>query len=250
MANTYKNIVISPNISTNATVVPMIQFSGGDATKNTDITLKVYTTQNGTLAFEGSSGQLFSITNDMTNSIFSVNDVSGIPSIDVYANGTVYIAPFGGNVSIGMTDNMRIGSGVSIGTSTDPGANNLIVNGNVILTGATAGLGYGTGSGGIVSQATSKVTGVTLNKLVGAVAANSAALASNTVASFTVTNNLVAASDVVIVNRLNGGTAGAYQISCDSVSAGSFVISMLNTTTGSLSERVVIGFAVIKAVQA
>ena len=43
----------------------------------------------GALSFEGSAGQLFSITNDLTSgSIFSVNDVSGIPSIDVDADGT------------------------------------------------------------------------------------------------------------------------------------------------------------------
>lgn len=100
MANTYKNIVITPNITTAANVVPTIQFSGGDTTTNTDINLRVYTTSSGTLSFEGSAGQLFSITNDLTNSIFSVNDVSGIPSVDVYANGAIYLAPFGGNVSI------------------------------------------------------------------------------------------------------------------------------------------------------
>ena len=122
--------------------------------------------------------------------------------------------------------------------------------GNVLLTGATSGLGYGTGSGGIISQITSKVTGVTLNKLVGAVAANSAALTANTVATFTVTNNLVAATDTVLVNRLNGGTAGAYHFWCDTVSAGSFTISIQNVSTVSLSERIVIGYSVIKAVQA
>jgi len=50
----------------------------------------------GALSFEGSAGQLFSITNNLTSgSIFSVNDVSGIPSIDVDADGTVQLAPYG-----------------------------------------------------------------------------------------------------------------------------------------------------------
>lgn len=103
MANTYKNIIITPNRDTFANVVPTIQFSGGDATLNTDINLRVYTTSSGTLSFEGSAGQLFSITNDLTNSIFSVNDVSGIPSIDVFANGNIFLAPYSGNVRIGST---------------------------------------------------------------------------------------------------------------------------------------------------
>jgi hypothetical protein len=63
------------------------------------------TLNSGTLSFEGSAGQLFSITNNLTTgSIFSVNDVSGIPSIDVDANGTVELAPFGGNVGVGLTN--------------------------------------------------------------------------------------------------------------------------------------------------
>jgi hypothetical protein len=59
----------------------------------------------GTLSFEGSAGQLFSITNNLTSgSIFSVNDVSGIPSIDVDANGTVELVPFNGTVGIATTN--------------------------------------------------------------------------------------------------------------------------------------------------
>lgn len=109
MANTYKNIVITPNRDTDGSIanVPIIRFSGGDATLNTDINLRVYTAQSGTLSFEGSAGQLFSITNDLTNSIFSVNDVSGIPSIDVYANGDILLAPFGGQIVVGNTANLN-----------------------------------------------------------------------------------------------------------------------------------------------
>ena len=59
----------------------------------------------GTLSFEGSAGQLFSITNNLTSgSIFSVNDVSGIPSIDVDANGTIQLGPYGGNIGLGTTN--------------------------------------------------------------------------------------------------------------------------------------------------
>lgn len=114
MANTYKNIVITPNRDTAANVVPTIRFSGGDATTNTDINLKVYTTQSGTLSFEGSAGQLFSITNDLTNSIFSVNDVSGIPSIDVNANGQIQLAPYGGTVYINGTPAVTTGKAIAM----------------------------------------------------------------------------------------------------------------------------------------
>ena len=100
MALTDKNIVITPNIG--ATDDPKIVFSGADAsTAAQNITLYTYPTSNGTVSFEGSAGQLFSITNDLTGTIFSVNDVSGIPSIEVNADGTINLAEFGGNVFIG-----------------------------------------------------------------------------------------------------------------------------------------------------
>jgi hypothetical protein len=69
------------------------------------ITQKAYELNSGTLSWEGSAGQLFSITNNLTSgSIFSVNDVSGIPSIDVDANGTIELGPYGGNIGLGTTN--------------------------------------------------------------------------------------------------------------------------------------------------
>ena len=55
------------------------------------------------LDIQGSEGQLFSVTNNLTDgSIFSVNDVSGIPSIDVDADGTIQIAPYGAGELVGI----------------------------------------------------------------------------------------------------------------------------------------------------
>ena len=51
---------------------------------------------------QGSEGQLFSVTNELTTgSIFSVNDVSGIPSIDVDADGTILVAPYSTTEKVG-----------------------------------------------------------------------------------------------------------------------------------------------------
>jgi hypothetical protein len=99
MANSYKNIVITPNIGS-STLDPTIAFYGGDASTNTDIFLRVYPTSNGTLSVEGSVGQLFSVTNDMSNTIYSVNDISGIPSIEVNANGQIDLAQYNGKVNL------------------------------------------------------------------------------------------------------------------------------------------------------
>jgi len=53
------------------------------------------------LSWSGDSGQLFSISDNLTGTIFSVNDVSGVPSIEVDDDGTIRLAEVFGNVLIG-----------------------------------------------------------------------------------------------------------------------------------------------------
>ena len=113
---------------------------------------------------------------------------------------------------------------------------------------ATSTLGYTTGSGGTVTQATSKSTAVTLNKINGEIVMHNAALADDASVAFTLTNSTIAATDVVIVNVASVGTVGAYQVTVGAVAAGSCSISILNVSGGSLSEAIKLNFAVIKAV--
>ena len=46
------------------------------------------------LDIQGTQGQLFSITDQLSGSLFSVNDISGIPVIEAFSNGTVKIGLF------------------------------------------------------------------------------------------------------------------------------------------------------------
>lgn len=102
MANSDKNIVITPNRGQSAQ--PKITFTGQE---NTPITLSVL--DNNTISFDGYQGQLFAISHNLSSgTIFSVNDISGIPSIRVNADGTVALAEFSGNVGIGMTNPAQI----------------------------------------------------------------------------------------------------------------------------------------------
>lgn len=134
----------------------------GTDTSDARLTVDVGT---GLTAFvvDGSEGQLFSVTNNLTSgSIFSVNDVTGVPSIDVDADGRVLLAPYGSNeyVGVGLTnpqaklhvfgasifgDDVNIGVGgttaffdISTGNigigSTQPTAK-LDVNGGVVVSG-------------------------------------------------------------------------------------------------------------------
>lgn len=107
-------------------------------------------------------------------------------------------------------------------------------------------LGYSTAAQGTVTQATSKSTGVTLNKSAGQITMNNAALAGATAVSFTLTNSLISANDVLILNVGSGATAAAYTAYVSSLSAGSAVITLRNMTAAtSLSEAVVINFALL-----
>lgn len=117
------------------------------------------------------------------------------------------------------------------------------ITGNVLVTGA-GGLGYGTGAGGTVTQTTSRTTGVTLSKSCGAITLVSAA-GSTSWQSFTVTNTLVAATDVVHVCQKSG--TDLYEIHVTNVAAGSFKISF-KTTSGTTTEQPVFNFTVLKAV--
>lgn len=95
MANSDKNIVIVPN--KDQTEQPKITFTGFD---NDPITLRIL--DDNALSFEGSEGQLLGISNNLSSgTIFSVNDISGIPSIEVDADGTISLAEFNGSVGIG-----------------------------------------------------------------------------------------------------------------------------------------------------
>ena len=136
MADSDKNILITPNRG--ATSQPSVVFTGQG---NDPITVRVLDgttgtgiTAGGALSFEGSAGQLFSVVNRLgTGSIFSVNDISGIPSIDVDANGTIEFAPFTGYVAIGLT------------LPTEK----LHVSGNVLTTGRISAISGFSASGGL-----------------------------------------------------------------------------------------------------
>ena len=116
-------------------------------------------------------------------------------------------------------------------------------DGDISTTG-TGKIGYGTGSGGAVTQITNRTTGVTLDNTNGAITLVSAA-GSATFASFTVTNSTVDATDTVIVNQQSG--TDLYMIHVTNVSAGTFDITFA-TTGGTTPEAPVFNFAVIKAV--
>lgn len=100
-----------------------------------------------TLAISGNSGQLFSVTDSMTGSIFAVNDISGVPSIEVFDTGTVQIAETFGNVLIGTSANtgakLQVSGAISATTLTSnvaDGTAPLTVTSTTVVTNLNADL--------------------------------------------------------------------------------------------------------------
>jgi hypothetical protein len=114
---------------------------------------------------------------------------------------------------------------------------------------ATDEIGYAAAAQGTVTQATSKSTGVTVNASAGRITMNNAALNATTNVAFTMTNNKVSAKDVVIVN-VAGGAASSETYNCwvSGHSTGSCTFVLRNISGGSLSEAVVLNFAVIHCI--
>ena len=122
MAVTDRNIVITPNRTAVGKVQPKIVFTGADSSigDSSAITLFANPENSGTLSFSGTAGQLFSITNDLTGTIFSVNDISGMPSLSINDQGVIQLAEFNGRVLIGgATDDSISSLQISGGLSAD-----------------------------------------------------------------------------------------------------------------------------------
>ena len=168
----------------------------------------------------------------------STGQVLTTPTMTAPVLGTVA----SGNISACTSTSMVMVTpvlGAATGTSVSTTGNQVISN--------IGKHGYAAGSGGTVTQVTSKATGVILNKSTGQITLDGAALSASTTVSFTLTNTVIEAGDILIMNHISAGTAGSYLLNAQSA-AGSASINVRNISLGSLSEAIVIAFAVIKAV--
>lgn len=138
-----------------------------------------------------------------------------------------------------------LGKNASISLTSDAGVESTMATGD--------GIGYGTGSGGAVTQATNRTTGVTLNKLSGVITTSNASLAAEGSADFVVTNSTVAIGDVVNVSIRSGSNGGGTIVSVAATAAGSFTIRVHNGNVAAGTAEtgaILINFAVFKAVSA
>ena len=139
MAIADKDILITPNRSGILGNQPNVVFTGADSSigDSAAITVTARPENSGTLSFTGTAGQLFSITNSLEGTIFAVNDVSGIPSLEIDDAGIIKMAEFNGRILLG--------------GATDDSASLLQVNGHIQIsdfdgTGSVGALKFGNDS--------------------------------------------------------------------------------------------------------
>jgi hypothetical protein len=189
--------------------------------------------------------------------------VSNFYSTDGFLYGDFGIngSNFAGLGSLGTANNVYLyasNTDLAIGTSS-ANAIHFVVNGSITdamsinSTGtvnvagnlyAGSGLGYTTGSGGAITQLTSRTTGVTLNKPSGQITLTSNAMATGTSNTFVFTNSSISANDFIMINHWSGGTLGNYTFASNtSVGQSNVTIRAINTVT---AEAPVLQYVVIK----
>lgn len=167
-------------------------------------------------------------------------------------SGTVDIKAFDTSPTPVITKLTLQGGLVQADTSGNLTGPSIAVTGAVTSSGSP-GIGYATGAGGAVTQATNRTTGVTLSKMSGTITTNNASLAAEAAAAFTVTNTLVAIGDVIVLSIQSGSNGGNTAVNVTTVAAGSFAISVANNNAaGGTAETgaILINFGVIKCVSA
>lgn len=100
-------------------------------TNDLQITGSVQIYKSGSTVFniEGSQGQLFSVTDELSGSLFSVNDISGIPIFEVFSDDTIIAGAYNQNDFV-ITDS-KIGIGKDSPTSKLDMSGSLTVTGSV-----------------------------------------------------------------------------------------------------------------------
>ena len=189
-----------------------------------------------------------SINASLTAGLVQTADTSGI--LNLQSNGTTKVAVTSTGAAVTGTLSASGGYDGSLGATTPSTvvATSVTSSGNMQINGAGL-IGYATGSGGAVTQATSKTTTVTLNKPCGRITMNNAALASGATVLFTMVNSYISGTSTVLVT-LNGAPipVGYYQCWVDYVDGTNCIISVKNISVSSRSDAVIINFAIINTV--
>jgi hypothetical protein len=133
------NVLINPLSS----IIEFNDAAAGDSTLDTSLTgasrltftdgelnVKSFSPSEGRFSVDGSSGRLFTVSDSLTGTVFSVNDISGLPilQVDSNADDVVTMGSFGTNALVVRNSDVGIG--------TDQPNEKLTVVGNISATGS------------------------------------------------------------------------------------------------------------------
>jgi hypothetical protein len=105
------------------TVSSSIQFSGSSAN-----TIRLQVEESNSIAFYGNSGSLFGITDILSGSLMSVNDISGLPILEVFSDDRIVMGTF--------NKNTLVVTGSRIGIDKANPTTDLDISGSVFITGS------------------------------------------------------------------------------------------------------------------
>lgn len=212
-----------------------------------------YIAGTGSWAIPGTIGSTTPNTGAFTT--LTATDGSGIAALSAsnLGSGTVPNARFPATlpavsgVNLTALNPANMGSGTLASGVTVPAAQLSGTSVIPMLVASSNAFGYDVGSGGTVTQATSKSTAVTLNKPTGQITMNNALLASGAVVVFQVNNSFYALADTVNL-MISGGISSSinYRYWATYSGAGSFFINVENRTGAGLSEAIVFSFTITK----
>jgi hypothetical protein len=175
-----------------------------------------------------------------------VTVISGASSAGGFVFGDSGNSAVGGVRYNHATDQLALWAAGSSRITVDGTTNATTVDGGLIAASffsTSSPIGFASGAGGTVTQATSKSTSVTLNKACGQITTANTSIASNAVASFTFNNLFIDSTAQVLFEVQSGAAAGAsYVVEADNKGSGTCRVSIRNVTTGALAETLVLSF--------
>ena len=92
---------------------------------------------------DGTNGRLFSVTDNLSGSLFSVNDIAGLPIIEAFDDNTVIMGAFNRNDFVLSGNSLGLGAVPNTGTTKLYVGGNLLVSGNIFISGNQVFTGIG-----------------------------------------------------------------------------------------------------------
>ena len=178
------------------------------------------------------------------------NTANAASSHTTQENPAIIIGSKNSVINVGLDNTVILGGdGVTAAVEGTYIGNNLYGYGGIVTNSATAGVGYATGAGGTVTQATNRTTGVTLSKVTGQITTNNTSLAAGAAATFTVSNTTIIATDIVVLSIVSGATTNQTNVKTTATGTNSFDITVENNHASTAETgAIVVNFAVIKGV--